>query len=62
VTDVIDLNTLLPEGSQLTPLFPKESEYREFRARYTEDIRPKLDRLDEARRKSEEDARKRLLD
>jgi len=61
VTDVIDLNTLLPQGAQFTPLFPVDSDYRDFRARYTEEIKPKLDQLDEARRKSEEDARRRIL-
>lgn len=61
MTAVIDLNTLLPEETQLTPLFPDDSDYREFRARYAEDVRPKLEELREARRKSEEDARQRLL-
>ena len=61
MTEVIDLNSLLPQGTELTPLFPIESDYREFRARYAEDMRPKLDKLNEARRKSEEDARQRLL-
>jgi hypothetical protein len=30
----IDLNSLLPEGIRFTPLFEKESDYREFRERY----------------------------
>jgi len=61
MSSLIDLNTLLPEETQLTPLFPDASDYREFRARYAEDVRPKLEELREARRKSEEDARQRLL-
>ena len=61
MTEVIDLNSLLPQGSQFTPLFEEDSDYREFRARYTEEIKPMLDQLDEARRKSEEDAKRRLL-
>jgi len=61
MTAVIDLNTLIPEETQLTPLFPDESDYREFRARFAEDVSPQLEELREARRKSEEDARQRLL-
>jgi len=57
----IDLNSVLPEGTELTPLFEDVSAYREFRARYAEDMRPKLEQQSEARRKSEEEARRRLL-
>lgn len=59
--ETINLNSLLPEGTELTPLFPEESAYRDFRARYADDMRPKLDKLNEARRRSEEEARQRLL-
>lgn len=61
MTETIDLNCLLPDGIQFTPLFPEESAYRDFRARYADDMRPKRDKLNEARRRSEEEARLRPL-
>ena len=56
MTETIDLNCLLPDGIQFTPLFPEESAYRDFRARYMDCMRPKLDKLSTARRRSEEEA------
>ena len=41
--------------------FPSREEYEEFRIRFGEELRPKLEQLREARRKSEEAARKRFI-
>lgn len=57
----IDLNSLLPEGIRFTPLFEKESDYREFRERYAVEVVPELDEQTSKRRKSEEESRCRLL-
>jgi hypothetical protein len=57
----IDLNRLLPEGIRFTPLFEKESDYREFRERYAFEVVPELDEQTSKRRKSEEESRHRHL-
>lgn len=61
MSQVIDLNCLLPKGTRFTPLFEKESDYREFRERYEAEVLPELDEQASKRRKSEEEARRRLL-
>lgn len=61
MSQVINLNCLLPEGTRFTPLFEKESDYREFRERYEAKVLPELDEQASKRRKSEEEARRRLL-
>ena len=60
-TATITLNSIIPDGNKTTPLFETRKDYREFRKRYVETMRPELERQSEARRKSEEDARRRLL-
>lgn len=53
---------LLPEAPELArPLFPDEQEYDLFRERFIETVAPQLERWQEARRKSEEESRQRLL-
>ena len=61
MSQVIDLNSLLLDGIRFTPLFEKESDYREFRERYTAEVVPELDAQASKRRKSEEESRRRLL-
>jgi hypothetical protein len=61
MSQVIDLNSLLPEGIRFTPLFEKDSDYREFRERYEDEVVPELDQQASKRRKSEEESRRRLL-
>ncbi len=61
MSQVIDLNCLLPDGVRFTPLFKKESDYREFRERYAAEVVPELDEQASKRRKSEEESRRRLL-
>lgn len=57
----INLNSLLPAGIQLTPVFETDTAYREFRQRYEDELRPELDEQASKRRKSEEEARRRML-
>ena len=53
---------LLPESPGLArPLFATEEDYSRFREEYIETVSPELDKWMEARRKSEEEARQRLL-
>lgn len=59
--NTIDLNSVLTGGAELKPFFETQSEYREFRARYSKKMRPELEKQSEARRKSEQEARRRLL-
>jgi|GEM_PF-3090884 len=61
MSQVIDLNCLLPEGIRFTPLFEKESDYREFREHYVVEVVPVLDEQASKRRKSEEESRRRPL-
>lgn len=60
-TATISLSSILPDGNESTPLFESPQDYREFRERYVEAMRPELEQQSEARRKSEEEARRRLL-
>ena len=43
------------------PLFATEEAYQQFRESYMEEVIPKLEKWQEARRKSEEESRQRLL-
>lgn len=43
------------------PFFKSQKEYENFRIRFGESLRPELEKTREARRKSEEAARKRCL-
>ncbi len=53
---------LLPdEDRPATPLFSSEEEYLEFRQSYMDEVIPLQEQWLEARRKSEEEARQRLL-
>jgi hypothetical protein len=61
MSQVIDLNCLLPDGIRFTPLFENNSDYREFRERYEAEVVPVLDEQASKRRLSEEEARRRLL-
>lgn len=61
MNQVIDLNCLLPEGVCFTPLFESEFEYQKFRERYVSEVVPELEEQASKRRKSEEEARRRLL-
>jgi len=61
MSDVIDLNCLLPEGGEFRPLFDSDSAYHEFRRRYEEEITPALEEQASKRRRSEEEARRRLV-
>lgn len=57
MTEVIDLNTLLPEDTKFQDFFESDQAYEEFKERYREEVRPKLKEQEEARRRSEEEAR-----
>jgi len=53
---------LIPNEDQIaTPLFQSEQEYAEFRESFMEEVIPQQEEWLEARRKSEEEARQRLL-
>jgi len=53
---------LLPEAPGLAhPFFEDEQEYNLFRERFIQMVTPELERWQEARRKSEEESRQRLL-
>ena len=53
---------LLPDQQErLEPFFKDEADYLKFREWYIEEVGPELERLAEARRKSEQEARQRLL-
>ncbi len=53
---------LLPENPGLErDLFATEEDYSKFREEYIETVSPELEKWMEARRKSEEEARQRLL-
>ena len=51
----------LVPGVKFEPLFRTEQEYQAFRASFQAEVKPELDRLREARRQSEEDAKKHLV-
>lgn len=52
----------LPNQSEVAkPLFADQAAYNEFREDFMSQAIPELDRLMEARRKSEQEARQRLL-
>jgi len=48
-------------GAKPERLFETEQEYQEFRASFQKEVKPELDRQREARRQSEEDAKKHLV-
>lgn len=53
---------LLPENPGLaTPLFDSEVDYTRFREEFIKTVSPELEKWMEARRRSEEEARQRLL-
>jgi hypothetical protein len=53
---------LLPNERQLSrPLFANNTDYDEFREAFIEEVMPKQEKWQEARRKSEEESRQRLL-
>jgi hypothetical protein len=53
---------LIPNQATLTqPLFPDAKGYAEFRESFMDQVIPELERLQEARRKSEQESRQRLL-
>lgn len=49
------------QAAVATPLFPDNEAYNEFRESFMDEAIPELDRLLDARRKSEQEARERLL-
>jgi len=50
---------VIPRQAELSrPLFNSEREYEEFRRSYAEEITPELEELREARRQSEEQAKR----
>jgi hypothetical protein len=53
---------LVPNEAAISkPLFADEAAYNQFRESYMEKVIPELERLQEARLKSEQEARQRLL-
>ena len=53
---------LVPNEAEVAkPLFSSDEAYNEFRESFMDEVIPELDRLLEARRKSEQEARQRLL-
>jgi hypothetical protein len=53
---------LIPDVKEIgKPFFDTEEEYQKFRASYYEDMKPELDRQREARRLSEEAARRHFV-
>lgn len=61
LTDMIDLNCLLPEDAKFTPLFDNDAEYQEFRERYIESMKPYLDDNALRHRRSEDEATRRMV-
>lgn len=61
MADTIDLNSILPSGTEFTPLFDSEEEFSEFKERYRKEVHPQLKQQEEDRRQSEEEARHRIL-
>ncbi|MSU49002.1 MAG: hypothetical protein EXS37_07950 [Opitutus sp.] len=53
---------LIPnQAAVMQPLFPDATAYAEFRESFMNEVIPELERLQEARRKSEQESRERLL-
>ena len=48
-------------GAKSKPLFATEQAYQDFRASFQQEVKPELDRQREARRQSEEDAKRHLV-
>lgn len=59
VLDVLPQEQML--SAKLEPLFTSPAAYGDFREWYIEGVSEELERLQEARRKSEEESRQRLL-
>ena len=51
----------LISGVDAEPLFESEEAYLAFRTEFEEQIKPELDRLSEARRQSEEEAKQHMV-
>ncbi|HNY42273.1 MAG TPA: hypothetical protein PKJ41_17850 [Bryobacteraceae bacterium] len=58
---VLDIELVPNETAISKPLFADDATYQQFRESFIESMIPELERLQEARRKSEEEARQRLL-
>lgn len=56
-----ELLEIVPEGVESKPLFEKEEDYEKFRESFSEAVRPIQEKWLDARRRSEEEARHRLL-
>jgi hypothetical protein len=53
---------LLPNEEDVArPLFDTQEEYTQFREKFMQEVIPQLEKWQEARRRSEEEARQRLL-
>ena len=53
---------LIPNQAAVAqPLFPDAKAYAEFRESFMNEVIPEMERLQEARRKSEQESRERLL-
>ncbi len=61
MTEIIDLNTLLPEGVKFEDFFADDEAYENFKEDYRKEVSPKLKEHEEARRRSEEQAREIFL-
>jgi hypothetical protein len=48
-------------GAKSAPLFQTEQAYQDFRATFQKEVKAELDRQREARRQSEEDAKRHLV-
>ena len=58
IKDLILRINILPKGCKISNVFKSQEEYEAWKASFYKKIKPRLDKLDDARRKSIESARK----
>jgi hypothetical protein len=59
---MVSIFELVPNQQEVSqPLFPSAEAQRAFCESFSDSVRPELERLEEARRKSEQESRQRLL-
>jgi hypothetical protein len=55
------LELVKDQAKKSEPLFKSQSDYEQFRATFHQQVKPELDKHQEARRLSEEDAKRHLV-
>jgi len=61
MTELLDLELIADQNKISTPAFASKEDYEKFVEEFYADVRPELERLAEARIKSEEEARRRRI-